>query len=87
MELSSISYGEMAFLRELVSKEKLRIWKEEWYSRLRSTCKEKNEAVEIFTKWDEEKCLGVPLNNLDCCRKLLCRFSVVEQNIQVALAK
>lgn len=83
MELS-ISYAEMAFLRELVSKEKLRIWRELWLTKMTSN---KERALELFEKWDEKKCLGVPLDNLDCCRLLLQRFSVVEQNIQAELAK
>lgn len=79
-----VSYAEMAFLRELVSKEKLRIWRELWLTK--RTPKNKERALELFEKWDEKKCLGVPLDNLDCCRLLLQRFSVIEQNIQVELA-
>jgi len=75
------SYAEMAFLRELVNKEKLRIWHEIWLPRIKNPDK----AIEYFEEWDREIFDGIPLTNLDCCRILQSRFEKIEKRIQLDL--
>lgn len=79
-----ISYPELSFLRELVSKEQYRIWGERWASRLpKDTPVDKLE--EIFNQIMIKSVCDKPLDDRGCCVILLRKFQEKEDEMQKAL--
>lgn len=80
-----MSYAEMSFLRDLVGKEKMRMWKDKWARRIKkdATYEEIDKLIEkVFRPppdWDritsDEQCIGM----------LLERFRKLERELQRTL--
>ena len=75
-------YTELSFLRELLQKEKMRIWREDFLPRLKD--KSDKNIKEVFDKMMESE---VPLGSrvltdTDCCKSLLQKIRNIEIQIK-----
>lgn len=81
-----MTYAEFAYLRELVKKDQMRIWREEWAPYLGKNA-DFPKAFELVME-DQGACEEPFCNFLTdtgCCAKLLYRFEKAEKEVQTAL--
>ena len=86
-----LSYAEMSFLRDLVGKEKIQIWKSRWrHSTKGMSIEDINEMMERIFKnpvYHDSKIEPPVFTDENCIGRLLHKFDVFEKTIQAGLRK
>jgi len=75
-----ISYAEFSYVRELVKKEQLRLWKEKWLPLL--TAHGKRNILTVYSRVMRRKTI---LTDEGCCSLLLAHIDDAEKKVQELL--